>query len=66
MSLISQYNKAMISGDIDKCIEIEQDSGMYGYPPEIVSIALVAIDQGEDHYKAVDDYLAGSSEIEGE
>lgn len=51
--------KAMIAGQIDTCIRIEQRHGLFGYPPEVVSVGLAAADKGEDVDAAVDAYLAG-------
>lgn len=53
------YMKAMIAGQVDACIRIEQRHGLFGYPPEIVSVGLAAADKGEDVHAAVDAYLAG-------
>ena len=49
MSLLQQYHKAMRSLDgMDRCIRIEQEAGLFGYPPELVSVGLKAIDEGKD------------------
>lgn len=61
-TLSQQYLKAMIAGNIDRCIRIEQDSGLYGYPPELVSVGLKAIDEGHDGALAVLDYIADNPE----
>lgn len=57
MSVTESYNKAMMNGDIDMCITLEQDFGLYGYPPQIVSIGLAAFDAGEDVHQAVSDFF---------
>jgi len=61
-SLSSQYAKAMIKGDALKCFHIEQDNGLAGYPPELVSVALKAIDEGRDPDEALADYMDGNDE----
>lgn len=62
MSILSDYNKAMIRGDIDACIAIEQEHDLYGYPPEVVSIGLAAADRGMDAVEAVEWAFLESSE----
>mgnify|MGYP001767429544 CR=1 FL=1 len=57
MGILERYTKAMASGNIDACIQIEQEYDLFGYPPEIVSVGLAAVDKGLDHLQAVDDYL---------
>lgn len=59
MSDLETYILAMRAGHIDACIQIEQRHGLFGYPPEVVTVGLSAIDSGEDVYAAVDAYLAG-------
>ena len=61
MSELEQYTKALCRGNIDACIRIEERHGLFGYPPEIVSIGLRAFDDGEDVYAAVDSYIEGSA-----
>lgn len=46
--LAKQYSDAMIDGDHARCIRIEEAHGLYGLPPELVSLGLAAIDRGED------------------
>lgn len=48
MSLLQQYMRALSTGNVDALIRIEQDHGLFGLPPEMVSTALNAIDAGED------------------
>jgi hypothetical protein len=48
VSLLQQYMRAMLSGNTNACIRIEQDHNLFGLPPEMVSTALKAIDAGED------------------
>lgn len=55
--LLKQYADAMRDGDHGRCIQIEQTHGLYGYPPEIVSAGLAAIDRGEDPSDAIDKAL---------
>ena len=59
MSILNQYSEAMMANDLDILIRIEKDNDVFGYPPEIVSIGLAAIDKGECHYEAIDNYLEG-------
>ena len=60
--LLAQYTQAMISGHTQTCIRIEQENDVFGYPPEIVSVALKAIDDGEDPDAALDAYMRGDDE----
>lgn len=53
------YAVAMLRGDIDACARIEQRHDMYGYPPELVSVGLGAIEEGKDAHAAIEDYLTG-------
>ena len=57
MGLLQDYSKAMIAGDSDTCIRIEQKHEMFGLPPELVSIGLAAIDSGLDADAAIDEYI---------
>ena len=57
MGLLQDYSKAMIAGDGDKCIRIEQKHELFGFPPELVSIGLEAIDNGLDADAAIDEYI---------
>ena len=56
-----RYHRAMIAGQIDICIRIEQDHDLFGYPPEIVSTGLIAFDQGKNVQDAVAEYLNGAT-----
>lgn len=60
MSILEKYHKAMRTNYIDMCIAIEQKYGLYGYPPNVVSIALAAIDKGEDPDDALEAYFEGN------
>lgn len=66
MSLLTRYTKAMVAGNIDTCIAIEQQYGVFGYPPEWVSVALSAIDDGRDPDAALESYLSGDTPPAGE
>ena len=55
--MAQQYADAMRDGDHARCIQIEQRQGLYGWPPEIVSVGLAAIDRGEDPSDAIDKYM---------
>lgn len=57
MSLASDYTNAMTRSDIECCIRIEKEFGLFGYPPELVHVALEAIDSGEDPESAISDYI---------
>lgn len=61
-SELAQYSRAMIAGQTHVCIAIEKRHGLFGWPPDIVSIALKAIDEGGDPDQAIDDYLNESGE----
>lgn len=54
-----RYHDAMVRGDTDTCIRIEQKHGLFGYPPEIVSVALNALDNNQDPNKAIEEYIGG-------
>ena len=58
MTLIERYTKAMIAGNDVACLSIEREYGLDGYPPELVSVGLNAIDQGLDALTAIEDYMA--------
>ncbi|MNL77577.1 hypothetical protein D3C87_2037940 [compost metagenome] len=49
----------MIDGNYAVMSRIEQEHGLYGYPPEIVSVGLHAAAEGRDVAAAVDAHLAG-------
>ena len=55
--MAQQYADAMRDGDHARCIQIEQRQGLYGWPPEIVSVGLAAIDRGEDPSDAINKYM---------
>ncbi|MUV13541.1 hypothetical protein [Noviluteimonas gilva] len=60
MSVLSdRYINAMVSGNTELCIAIERQTGLFGYPPEIVSIGLRAIDEGRDPDAAIGAYIDG-------
>jgi hypothetical protein len=65
MSHLQSYVRAMIAGDTDRCIRIEQFHQLYGYPPELVSVGLKAADEGGNALEAVADYICAAS-AEGE
>ena len=54
----AKYMRAMIAGADRTCSAIERVHGLYGYPPEIVSVGLKAFDEGRDVGAAVEAYLA--------
>lgn len=53
MTRTEQYNKAMIENNIDWLISIEKSYDLYGYPPEFVSAALWAMDNGQTYEEAL-------------
>lgn len=57
----AKYMRAMIAGADRTCSAIERVHGLYGYPPEIVSVGLKAFDEGRDVEAAIEAYLAGES-----
>lgn len=58
------YFRAMQRNDLTTLVSIEQQHGLYGYPPNVVSVGLLAFDNGEDVGKAVDAYLGLNDEDE--
>lgn len=56
--LAARYIEAMRKGHDLTLDRIEQDAGLWGYPPELVSVGLQAIDKGLDGPLAVLDYIA--------
>lgn len=57
MTDLELYSKAMISGNLHACIAIEQRHNLYGYPPDVVSVGLKAIADGQDMDLAITNYL---------
>lgn len=55
-----RYTRAMIDSDLAALVRIEQMHGLYGYPPEIVSVGLHAVAEGKDAHAAIDAYLEGA------
>lgn len=53
MKLSEQYAQAMRIGNFDVCIAIEQRHGLDGFPPELVSVGLLALESGRDPYAAI-------------
>jgi hypothetical protein len=54
-----KYLNAMLNNRDHICADIESHFGLYGYPPEVVSVALRAADDGEDVDAAVIACLSG-------
>ena len=54
-----RYVKAMIKGDTALCVLLEELYGLYGYPPELVSIGIKAAESGEDPQEAILKYISG-------
>lgn len=63
-----RYAAAMISGHIDTCITIEKRNDLYGYPPQLVSIGLRAIEEGSDPLEAIDAFIEDAEDemVEGD
>lgn len=59
MKKSEQYAKALRDGDHARCIRIEEEAGLYGYPPELVSLGLVEIEAGRDPSAAINKIIEG-------
>ena len=55
-TLTERYNAAMMDGNCELALRIEERCGLAGYPPEIVWVGLRALDAGEDAGEAIDAY----------
>ena len=53
MKLSEQYFKYILAGNSIAAHILECKFGLTGYPPELVSVALSAIDAGEDPLEAI-------------
>lgn len=53
MKLSEQYAAAMRAGNHDVAFAIERRQGLDGWPPELVSVGLLALERGEDPYRAI-------------
>jgi hypothetical protein len=53
VKLSDQYAYAMRDGDHARCIRIEEQAGLYGLPPELVTLGLIEIEAGRDPMIAV-------------
>ena len=62
MSDLDRYTRAMCAGQLSTCCAIEKKYGLYGYPPQIVSVGLRAADEGRSVDDAVDAYIKGEPE----
>lgn len=51
-----KYISAIIRSDIECCIRIEKEHGLFGYTPELVCIGLSAIAQGQNAIDAIESY----------
>jgi hypothetical protein len=60
------YAAAMISGHVNTCIAIEKRNDLYGYPPQLVSIGLRAIEEGRDPHEAIDAFIEDAEDEMGE
>lgn len=50
------YVKAMVQGNLSRCIQIEQKYDLFGYPPELVCIGLSAAVEGKDVHQVIEAY----------
>ena len=66
MSDLQRYTDAMAANHLDECIRIEQQFGLYGYTPEIVSVGLAAAEKGERVGEAVDRFLEGGARCQSD
>lgn len=57
MNVLASYMNALIAGQTVRCCNIEQKYGLFGYPPEIVSVGLKAVDEGLDPHEAIAAYM---------
>jgi hypothetical protein len=57
-----RYVHAMINSDHDTLVRIEQKHGLFGYPPEVVTIGLRAIADGKDGHAAIDAHIDGEQQ----
>ena len=58
-----RYAAAMISGHVDTCIAIEKRNDLYGYPPQLVSIGLRAIEEGSDPHEAIEAFIEDAEDV---
>jgi hypothetical protein len=62
MNLVTDYTRAMMREDLKVASMIEQETGLYGYPPELVSVGLAALDSDKCPYAAIDAYTANADD----
>lgn len=58
-NLLELYCDAMRHGATEICIQIEQETELFGYPPELVTLGLAALRDGKDPHEAIETYVAG-------
>lgn len=61
MSIAQEYCDLLTSWEPwahDAMCRIEREHGLYGYPPELVSVGLCAVDRGYCPEQAIAEYLA--------
>lgn len=61
---LEQYCAAMRRGIDEICIQIELETGLIGYTPQLVTIGLAAIQEGKDPFDAIDSYGAAMNDKE--
>jgi len=54
---LAMYQQAMMDGNGDLALRIEERYGLDGYPPSVVSAALLAAAEGKDIGEAIDAML---------
>lgn len=57
MSVTQDYNAALISDDHWRLRQIETEHDLFGYPPQLVSVGLAAVDAGKDPHEAIEEFL---------
>lgn len=58
MKYLDQYMEAFKRNDVEACLRIEERHGLDGYPPDLVTVGLRAVDEGRDAQEAVDNWIA--------
>lgn len=58
MKLTEQYFQHLLHNP-EAAYVLECKFGLAGYPPELVSVALAAIDKGEDPFEAIEEHTEG-------
>lgn len=51
------YGRYLATNNLHGCVSIERRHGMFGYPPELVSVGLSALAEGRDADEAIHEHL---------